>query len=219
MAELVDQAAALASSERTLQRELEDRSKLLEEVQSAQAESLRRLEAMAAELNEVKDWAERQVELVRAEEHRLCDGRVSDAQQHERLFARQQLQDLQRVERQRCDEQVKQVRDEERAQCAQELGKIQSEMQVLREEVEREVACAHEDLSRRLCQAERALEEKEDEMRNVEAQVQAWAENEIHENKSRERQACERRFEAERERDRLRYKDEVGAAKSLLIAQ
>ena len=101
---------------------------------------------------------------------------------------------------------------------------MQVEMEALREEVEREMACANEDVRSSLRQARRALEEKEGEMRDVDAQAQAWAENEIREKQSQERLAYEQKLEAQRKSDRLWYQDEVSCAcskrlRSLILAE
>ena len=189
----------------------DDKEKLLEEAKRAQAE-MRRLEAKVAELAELKDWVEQQVEHVRAEEQRLCAERVREAKEHERRLAQQLLQEWQKDERKQCEDRIRQAREDERAHSAQELGKMQVEMEALREELEREMACANEDVRSSLRQAKRALEEKEGEMRDVEAQVQAWAENEIREKQSQERLACEQKLEAQRQSDRLWYQDEVSCA-------
>ena len=136
---------------------------------------------------------------------------MTDAQTRERQSA--ELEELLDKEQARAEQVVRLARQEEQALSAQELGKMQADMESLREELQREMVSAQDDLRLRLRQADRALEKKEDEMRAAELAHREWAKKKISEIEVREREVFGHKMEAGREKERAWSNEQVQRAR------
>ena len=155
---------------------------------------LRQFDKRAAELEE---WGHRQIEIVRAQEQKKGEEAAS--------------------------QKVREARGEEQAISSRELGQLQSEMDGLLEQQQREAAQLVDDLRLRLRLSEQALAQKEEEARAAEADVHGWRRQRDDQEGAMQRLRCdyemikeellrERRERAEEHENRQKAATDIDAA-------
>ena len=155
---------------------------------------LRQFDKRAAELEE---WGHRQIEIVRAQEQKKGEEAAS--------------------------QKVREARGEEQAISSRELGQLQSEMDGLLEQQQREAAQLVDDLRLRLRLSEQALAQKEEEARAAEADVHGWRRQRDDQEGAMQRLSCdyemikeellrERRERAEEHENRQKAATDIDAA-------